>query len=106
MATAPTSASEASSPYSIPTKSSTASGSDSSFSFITDDNAEPTLDIPSGWRGAPQAPKGRLRAPQQGGLSVPQARAEDDASGRAQDRGRRGGGRPAGQLAGVVEIAE
>src|ERR1700733_7957821 len=85
MPTAPTSAADAASPYSIPTKSSTASGSDPSFSFITDDNAEPARGIPC---------------------------ARDAAgSGRAEGRGHRGGGpsaarRAVGQLAGGVEVPQ
>src|SRR5580692_8243296 len=87
MPTAPTSASDAASPYSIPTKSSTASGSDPSFSFITDDNAAPTVDIPGAWR------------------------AHRFASGRTERRGCGGGGPPAGrraarQLAGGVEVPQ
>src|SRR5580698_8906826 len=103
MPTAPTSASDAASPYSIPTKSSTASGSDPSFSFITDDNAGPPADIPRPRRRprrrAWRRPRRRAR------------RGDAAASGRAEGRGGRGGGpsagrRAVGQLAGGVEVPE
>src|SRR6202042_1552290 len=87
---APTSASDAASPYSIPTKSSTASGSDPSFSFITDDNAAPPADIPRARRRARRRAWCRDAA----------------ASGPAEGRGHRGGAPSAGQLAGVVEVPE
>src|ERR1700689_600747 len=87
MPTAPTSASDAASPYSIPPKSSTASGSDPSFSFIPDDNAGPTVDIPGPRRG------------------------HRNGSARTQRRCGRGGWTPAGrgaarQLAGGVEVPQ
>src|ERR1700677_4405913 len=89
MSAAPLSESEACSPYSIPTKSSTARSRDSLFSFINHDNARKA-------RGIPTTNHDNAGSPG----SIP------GASGPAERGGYRGGRGAPRQLAGGVEMPQ